>query len=204
MNTDLIDAISAKVSAAIAEATGTEVPTATWDTVDRTSHYPFGLHYHDVTQAMTGEAAKTVNSTLAALDSYISETNRGADSLADAAIGSIPAAFLPDGPDGPRTDESREQAETDLEILVRARNARSFQRADVRYPGLIERYLPTAFEPEGEGEAADAERALAAWGAMRAARDEIVRRALSAGVTKTRVHEITGISRATIDRIPGI
>jgi hypothetical protein len=46
-----------------------------------------------------------------------------------------------------------------------------------------------------------AERELAAWAAVNARRDEVVRTAHRAGVAKNRIHAITGIARTTIDRI---
>jgi hypothetical protein len=48
---------------------------------------------------------------------------------------------------------------------------------------------------------ADAERVLAEYGATTAARDEIVLAAIGAGVSKHRVHVLTGIARTTVDRI---
>lgn len=46
---------------------------------------------------------------------------------------------------------------------------------------------------------------LSAWGEMRSrldkSRDETVRRALVAGITKTEICALTGMSRSTIDRI---
>jgi predicted transcriptional regulator len=36
---------------------------------------------------------------------------------------------------------------------------------------------------------------------MRRGRDELVRRALAAGITKKEIHELSGMSRSTIDRI---
>jgi hypothetical protein len=48
---------------------------------------------------------------------------------------------------------------------------------------------------------------LAAWAAERdavtARRDEVVRAAVSAGVSKSEVHRLTGIARSTLDRIIG-
>jgi hypothetical protein len=63
------------------------------------------------------------------------------------------------------------------------------------------RFVPDDFVPEGSGEAADAERMLAGWAALRDKRDSLVRAALAAGLSKTRVQEITRISRATINRL---
>lgn len=45
----------------------------------------------------------------------------------------------------------------------------------------------------------EAEQALIAWASV--GRDELVRAAYQAGVTKSRIHELTGIGRSTIDRI---
>jgi hypothetical protein len=47
----------------------------------------------------------------------------------------------------------------------------------------------------------EAEAMLAEWVAVTRSRDERVRAAVAAGVTKHRVHVITGIGRSTIDRI---
>jgi hypothetical protein len=47
----------------------------------------------------------------------------------------------------------------------------------------------------------DTERALVAWAEHYRNRDSLVRAALRAGVTKHRVHVLTGIARTTIDRI---
>jgi hypothetical protein len=48
---------------------------------------------------------------------------------------------------------------------------------------------------------------LAAWaaerGAVAARRDEVVRAAVDAGLSKSEVHRLTGIARTTIDRIVG-
>jgi hypothetical protein len=48
---------------------------------------------------------------------------------------------------------------------------------------------------------------LAAWaveqGAVAGRRDEVVRTAVAAGLTKSEVHRLTGIARTTIDRIVG-
>lgn len=46
-----------------------------------------------------------------------------------------------------------------------------------------------------------AERELVAWATANACRDDVIRSAYQAGVTKTRIAEITGIARTTIDRI---
>lgn len=42
---------------------------------------------------------------------------------------------------------------------------------------------------------------LADWADGNAKRDGLVRRAIAAGISKRRVHVITGIARTTIDRI---
>lgn len=48
--------------------------------------------------------------------------------------------------------------------------------------------------------AAEAERLLTEWAAGNGARDGIIRTALEAGISKHRIHVLTGISRSTIDR----
>jgi hypothetical protein len=47
----------------------------------------------------------------------------------------------------------------------------------------------------------EAEVALAEWKTMVRSRDERVRNALAAGLTKHRISVVSGISRATIDRL---
>jgi hypothetical protein len=46
-----------------------------------------------------------------------------------------------------------------------------------------------------------AERELVAWATANACRDDVIRAAYRAGVTKSKIHAITGIARTTIDRI---
>jgi len=47
----------------------------------------------------------------------------------------------------------------------------------------------------------EAESMLTAWATARQDRDTMIRQALAAGLTKHRIHLLTGISRTTIDRI---
>ena len=47
----------------------------------------------------------------------------------------------------------------------------------------------------------EAEAALAEWAANHAQRDNLVLAAIKAGVTKRRIHVITGLGRTTINRI---
>ena len=47
----------------------------------------------------------------------------------------------------------------------------------------------------------EAERMLSEWAAVTRDRDTRVRSAVTAGLTKHRLHHITGIGRSTIDRI---
>lgn len=49
----------------------------------------------------------------------------------------------------------------------------------------------------------EAEAELIAWAAARDRRDELVRTAHAVGVSKNRIHTLTGIARTTIDRILG-
>jgi len=51
------------------------------------------------------------------------------------------------------------------------------------------------------GDTDSARRALMEWAANDRRRDDVVRAALAAGVTKTEIHRLTGIARSTIDRI---
>jgi hypothetical protein len=47
----------------------------------------------------------------------------------------------------------------------------------------------------------EAEQMLIEYGAVAASRDDRVRAAVAAGVSKNRVHQLTGIGRMTVDRI---
>ena len=49
--------------------------------------------------------------------------------------------------------------------------------------------------------AEEAERMLAEWVTVTRSRDQRIRAAVAAGVTKYRVHKITGLGRSTVDRI---
>ena len=46
-----------------------------------------------------------------------------------------------------------------------------------------------------------AEQELAAWAAANEYRDEIIKAAYKAGVTKARIHAMTGVARTTVDRV---
>jgi hypothetical protein len=48
---------------------------------------------------------------------------------------------------------------------------------------------------------AEAEAALTAWRLISGQRDDLVRAAVAAGISKHRVHVLTGVARTTIDRI---
>jgi len=47
----------------------------------------------------------------------------------------------------------------------------------------------------------EAIRELAAWAELHRSRDDLIRAAIAAGVTKHKIHVLTGIARTTIDRI---
>lgn len=49
--------------------------------------------------------------------------------------------------------------------------------------------------------AAEAEVLLIEWAAMDRSRDDRIRAALGAGLSKHRIHVLTGIARTTIDRV---
>lgn len=230
-NADAVTAISAKVGAHISEITGTHVPAITAEQIEQDIANGDGPLFLAYTKALPtlnpfagpGDIEHTITRlALYAQDSarpltqthpvYRHEEGLTAEEIAalreDEQLDHIPREFWPDAPDGtPRTNDAMHAADDELQVAYdhepeTAPHLRKYQLRTRRQ--LAARYLPADFTQEGEGSAADAERELAAWGAMRASRDEIVRRALAAGVTKTRIHEITGISRATIDRIPSI
>lgn len=119
----------------------------------------------------------------------------------------IPRAYWPDADDGAtRTEAGVWAAEEALDAAFGAGVARATSPLLRTYAQRFAdntalHYLPADFIPEGSGEVADAERLLAAWAALRSDRDALIRDALAAGVTKMRIHQITGIGRATIDRI---
>lgn len=54
-----------------------------------------------------------------------------------------------------------------------------------------------------DGRREEMESALIRWAETVAARDELIRSAVAAGITKHRVHVLTGIARTTVDRIVG-
>lgn len=56
--------------------------------------------------------------------------------------------------------------------------------------------IPVAFESPGQAEAA-----LAGYAETLSGRDALVLAALGAGLTKNRVHVLSGIARTTIDKI---
>jgi hypothetical protein len=47
----------------------------------------------------------------------------------------------------------------------------------------------------------EAERALTSYAETTGGRDELIRAALAAGLSKHRIHQLSGIARTTIDRI---
>jgi hypothetical protein len=49
--------------------------------------------------------------------------------------------------------------------------------------------------------AQEAEARLLAWAQSNAERDPLIRAAHDAGITKNRIHTLTGIARSTIDRV---
>lgn len=127
----------------------------------------------------------------------------------DSNLSRIPIRFREPRADGnPLSRSEINQAEEDVEAAFAAPAEepsplrREMTERFVHRVAL--RYVPNDFTPHGEGERAEAERFLAGWAALRDRRDQLVRHALSVGVTKSRVHELTGLSRSTIDRIPGI
>lgn len=64
----------------------------------------------------------------------------------------------------------------------------------VAFAACIIRYM-------SDDEAAAAERELTEYRRWADGRDDMVRRAQAAGVSKNRIHVLTGIARTTIDRI---
>lgn len=220
-NAETITAISAKIAAAITEATGTAVDIVTTENIDHLdTQYP--LRAYDVHIAgLTGPEAEEISAAALSLSLYVRYSGYDADYWVspedeaevghvpalyrdeDAALDAIPARFLPDAPDGtPRTDADRDRTAAELEAVSRARTVESWGRLARRDPALVEA-LVTRYLSDHPAQGEDAEQQLAVWTAVRDQRDALVVAALGAGVTKTRVQEITGISRATINRIPG-
>jgi len=233
-NAEFINAISAKVAAAISAATGTDVPVITAEQIEaEQSPIPFLAYL----QALTPEAIEqlgvpgypfmpqdireiiTVN-----LATYAQFSARPVEWFAankpddltieewaahneDDYLNEIPRAYWPDADDGTaRTEAGMWAAEEALDAAFGGAVGRASSPLLRGYAQRFAdktalRYLPADFTPEGSGKAADAERLLAAWAALRNDRDALVRDALAAGVTKMRIHQITGIGRATIDRI---
>lgn len=117
----------------------------------------------------------------------------------EVALESIPARFRP----GAR--EEREQAEAEIQAAFMALDSMpedKRRRTNAFVVRAASRLMPPDFEPRGTApEQVWAERALAGWCELRNRRDDLVRAALAAGVTKSRAAELTGLSRVTIDRI---
>lgn len=125
----------------------------------------------------------------------------------DEELARIPREYWPDSPAGPRTDKREAEAREVLDLAFGhslGTEDRPWRREDLqaRTEEIALQFVPTEFQPEGEGAAAEAERRLAGWTALQNQRNALVRAALDAGVTKTRIQEITGISRSTINRMP--
>lgn len=207
-NAEAIDAISAKIAAAITQATGTQIPAITAAQIEAPHSGP------DATLAPY-VAALTPQS-IAALSWEPNPKWKGAYPHSDIRhvilmLGMyIMESQLPtEDHHGPSPEAGELFARPDDgEISPAERRA----RGEDSYLDQIHRsYWPDAHDgrtrtPEGEELATRelaAEVELAAWAGRQSRRDDLVRRALAAGVTKTRVQELTGISRSTINRIPG-
>ncbi len=214
-NTEIITAISTKIAAAISERTGTTVPVITAEDAEDVATAP-GNSYPEVPFVAYDRALRAVGVSANAVDdlsdaltwlNYYATHSRHPEVTAreENALEQIPRAFWPDRTDGTsHTDDARFAAEEPLTALYDDTSGYPERERDSKnrwYDSVAAQFVPAGFEPEGEGEAAAVERRLAGWAAMRAARDGLVRNAVAAGVTKTRIHQITGISRATIDRI---
>jgi len=55
-----------------------------------------------------------------------------------------------------------------------------------------------------DGRREELEAKLIQWAQTVATRDELIRSAVAAGITKHRVHVLTGIARTTVDKIVGL
>lgn len=86
------------------------------------------------------------------------------------------------------------------QIAKRYDDAMAFSRGELSFAEFARLVDAVATRPVPV-DAENARRELAEWAANDARRDDVVRAALSAGVTKTEVYELTGIARSTIDRI---
>lgn len=232
-NADAITAMSAKIAARLTEITDIQIAPLTADDIDATSDVaPFlpyfeavgpkdGAHRVDWTPERLEQLAELRNA-VSHVNEYIWESEQdlatvkvpepGTDSTheilgepqiaaaewqaraEDWALQFIPAAYRPDKADGtPLATDEVDGAEYALHS--------AYAPAPDYYAA---RFAPSDFQPQGTGTAAQTERRLAGWAALRDQRDRLVRDALAAGVTKSRIQQITGISRSTIDRIPGI
>lgn len=229
-NAEVIVSIAAKLAAAISEATGKDIPALTLNqiTQDPTPGCNWHMPSLPYTKAVQDPAAQKALSSdeedaffageesnfldvLSAFDLYVSLSMYPEDpdiaAEEDAALRRIPARFLPDSSDGrQRTTDQRVQAEDELAVAY-TEPGEMAKPDDRRLAELFVREVGSRFTPEGftpkstDPAAVEIERGLAGWAVLKNRRDELVVAALNAGVTKTRVQQLTGISRSTINRL---
>lgn len=210
-NAETINAISAKIAAAITEATGTAVPAITADQIE--------ARHNGLDATLAPYVAALTPQSIAALSWEPNPEWRGYYPTSDIRHVLLMLSLYIGESQRPAEDHRKPSPEAG-EIAARPGEgeispAERRARTEDSYLDQIHRsYWPETHDgcprtPAGEERAAKeldahaaAEASLAVWAGMQSRRDEIVRRAIAAGVTKTRVQEITGISRSTINRIP--
>lgn len=88
------------------------------------------------------------------------------------------------------------------QIAKRYDDAMAFRRGELSLAEFARLVDAVETRPVSPGaDAVSARRELADWAANDGRRDDLVRAALSAGIAKTEIHELTGLARTTIDRI---
>ncbi|MFI9463739.1 hypothetical protein [Streptomyces xiamenensis] len=150
---------------------------------------------------------------LSDFDSYIHSSLKPLDqvnqSYEDETLAMIPSRYRP----GSAKERRRLEDALEAAYYAEGLETRNVDAIDVPPRDALSRmfgdkvaqqWVPEGFEPQGQTEQErDAERRLAGWAALRSSRDSLVQQARRAGVTKSRIAELTGLARTTIDRILG-
>ncbi|MFE9252894.1 hypothetical protein [Streptomyces sp. NPDC007088] len=120
--------------------------------------------------------------------------------IEDYCLARMPAAFRPDGPNGPLIEGAAGVAAEAVVLATWTPDEREISREEA--DRWVRDFAPSDFTPHSTGHrAVEAEKTAAGWAALAGRRDEIIRSAYADGVTKSRLHEITHLSRVTINAI---
>lgn len=232
-NADAITAMSAKIAARLTAITGIQITPLTADDIAASEEVAPLLPYFEAIGPKDGahrvdwtpdrlKQLDEVREAVRALNEYIWESEQDLDTVKPPAPDTDSAHEIPGEPQITATEWQARAEDWALQYIPTAYRLNkadgtplSTEEADGAEYALhsayrptpdyyAARFAPTDFRPQGAGAAAETELRLAGWAVLRDQRDQLVRDALAAGVTKSRVQQITGISRSTIDRIPGV